>query len=383
MASWISCLSDGLYNNPSYLTGVVIIIFVFIQTKKSNQKEKVSDKKGEVLCDKPSCHRCSRNTELLTRAKNVFDMSFLTSRRKLIRISEALDNPETQASHTNYILHIRSLTSIPVWSYDDLPETYKADYRLLKENIHVFVRDYLDYKSGNNHSFVKEDYGQNDWSKLFFYNQGDFFQEMCYDACYKTYQVFTRCENLMQSCVFGYAFFSVLRPSTRIEKHCGPTNCRLRCHVSVDIPRDAEECSMDVCGTEVKWENDGVVFFDDSLEHSVSYSTNGSSEIALSDGHGPDTVSKAGSSSLPSLPASATDRVYTREHSVNYTSDIYTEHSPLLDVDDPNTVPKTASSLSNPRSSSAADRVVLLLDFWHPDLTFDERMCIQMCFCSD
>ena len=35
----------------------------------------------------------------------------------------------------------------------------------------------------------------------------------------------------------GYAYFSILAPGTRITRHCGPTNFRLRCHLPLIVPK--------------------------------------------------------------------------------------------------------------------------------------------------
>ena len=46
------------------------------------------------------------------------------------------------------------------------------------------------------------------------------------------------------SCPFGSAYFSLLRPGTRLHPHCGPTNARLRAHLGLVVP--SGECRMSV-----------------------------------------------------------------------------------------------------------------------------------------
>jgi aspartate beta-hydroxylase len=38
------------------------------------------------------------------------------------------------------------------------------------------------------------------------------------------------------SCKRGQVKFSVLQPNTHIHSHCGPTNCRIRCHLGLKVP---------------------------------------------------------------------------------------------------------------------------------------------------
>ena len=38
------------------------------------------------------------------------------------------------------------------------------------------------------------------------------------------------------SCKRGQVKFSVLHPETHVHSHCGPTNCRIRCHLGLKVP---------------------------------------------------------------------------------------------------------------------------------------------------
>ena len=70
------------------------------------------------------------------------------------------------------------------------------------------------------------------------------------------------------SCPFGSAYFSLLRPGTRLSAHCGPTNARLRAHLALVVP-DGDICIR--CGDEPprRWVEGEVLLFDDSFEHEV------------------------------------------------------------------------------------------------------------------
>ena len=70
------------------------------------------------------------------------------------------------------------------------------------------------------------------------------------------------------SCPFGSAYFSLLRPGTRLSPHCGPTNARLRAHLGLVVPEGDIRIR---CGDEParKWAEGEVIVFDDSFEHEV------------------------------------------------------------------------------------------------------------------
>ena len=73
------------------------------------------------------------------------------------------------------------------------------------------------------------------------------------------------------SCSIGSAYFSLLRPHTRLAAHCGPTNARLRAHLGLVVPHG--DCEIIVGGETRKWVEGKVVIFDDSFEHEVHNDT--------------------------------------------------------------------------------------------------------------
>lgn len=53
------------------------------------------------------------------------------------------------------------------------------------------------------------------------------------------------------SCSLGSAYFSLLRPHTRLAAHCGPTNARLRAHLGLVVPPG--DCEIIVGGEARCW----------------------------------------------------------------------------------------------------------------------------------
>lgn len=68
-------------------------------------------------------------------------------------------------------------------------------------------------------------------------------------------------------CTRGQVKFSVLHPGTHVWPHCGPTNCRLRAHLGLQVAPGKTSIRV---GEEVRsWSEGGWLIFDDSFEHEV------------------------------------------------------------------------------------------------------------------
>ena len=66
--------------------------------------------------------------------------------------------------------------------------------------------------------------------------------------------------------VAGSAYFSYLSPGARLQRHCGPTNTRLRVHVGIAVPAGA---GLRVGNETRAWLEGAPIVFDDSFEHEV------------------------------------------------------------------------------------------------------------------
>uniref|UniRef100_T1HC09 Asp_Arg_Hydrox domain-containing protein n=1 Tax=Rhodnius prolixus TaxID=13249 RepID=T1HC09_RHOPR len=70
-----------------------------------------------------------------------------------------------------------------------------------------------------------------------------------------------------RTCKRGQTKFSVMSGGTHVWPHCGPTNCRLRAHLGLVVPK--ENIAIRVAEETRKWEEGKVLIFDDSFEHEV------------------------------------------------------------------------------------------------------------------
>jgi aspartate beta-hydroxylase len=65
----------------------------------------------------------------------------------------------------------------------------------------------------------------------------------------------------------GNAYYSLIDPGTRLRRHTGPFNGRLRCHLGLDVP--GKDCEIEIAGERQSWRNDECLIFNDLPPHSV------------------------------------------------------------------------------------------------------------------
>ena len=92
--------------------------------------------------------------------------------------------------------------------------------------------------------------------------------------------------NLMCDTPFSFSFFSTLSANSKIARHSGPCNLRIRCHYPLIVPDG--DIGMKVGDEIIKWEVGKPVFFDDAYEHEVWNNTNKERVVLLFDVWHPD-----------------------------------------------------------------------------------------------
>lgn len=79
---------------------------------------------------------------------------------------------------------------------------------------------------------------QAEWSSIYLYRQGIKQVDMCKNYFPITTNILeTMCPHRMGGCGFGSVYFSKLKQNTKVVEHCGPTNARLRCHLPLNVPK--------------------------------------------------------------------------------------------------------------------------------------------------
>ncbi|KAL7737526.1 hypothetical protein ACLKA6_007653 [Drosophila palustris] len=104
------------------------------------------------------------------------------------------------------------------------------------------------------------------WQQFELFSQGKRLHANCQRAP-------TTCALLAQlpastSCLRGQVKFSAMQAQTHVWPHCGPTNCRLRAHLTLVAP-EPQLTSLRVADQQRTWHEGDLFVFDDSFEHEV------------------------------------------------------------------------------------------------------------------
>uniref|UniRef100_A0ACB8FE22 Uncharacterized protein n=2 Tax=Sphaerodactylus townsendi TaxID=933632 RepID=A0ACB8FE22_9SAUR len=104
-----------------------------------------------------------------------------------------------------------------------------------------------------------------DWSQFTLWQQG----RKNDNACKSVPKTCTLLERFPEAigCRRGQIKYSVMHPGTHVWPHTGPTNCRLRMHLGLVVPK--EGCRIRCAEETRSWEEGKVLIFDDSFEHEV------------------------------------------------------------------------------------------------------------------
>ncbi|XP_051699727.2 aspartyl/asparaginyl beta-hydroxylase isoform X5 [Oryctolagus cuniculus] len=164
------------------------------------------------------------------------------------------------------LYNVNGLKAQPWWTpretgYTELVKTLERNWKLIRdEGLAV-----MDKAQG---LFLPEDENlreKGDWSQFTLWQQG----RKNENACKGAPKTCTLLEKFPETtgCRRGQIKYSIMHPGTHVWPHTGPTNCRLRMHLGLVIPK--EGCKIR-CANETKtWEEGKVFIFDDSFEHEV------------------------------------------------------------------------------------------------------------------
>ncbi|XP_054548218.1 aspartyl/asparaginyl beta-hydroxylase isoform X12 [Talpa occidentalis] len=164
------------------------------------------------------------------------------------------------------LYNVQGLKAQPWWTpketgYTELVKSLERNWKLIRdEGLAV-----MDKAQG---LFLPEDENlreKGDWSQFTLWQQGRKNENACKRAP-KTCSLLDKFPETT-GCRRGQIKYSVMHPGTHVWPHTGPTNCRLRMHLGLVIPK--EGCKIR-CANETKtWEEGKVLIFDDSFEHEV------------------------------------------------------------------------------------------------------------------
>ncbi|XP_025030526.1 aspartyl/asparaginyl beta-hydroxylase isoform X2 [Python bivittatus] len=164
------------------------------------------------------------------------------------------------------LYNVKGLKAQPWWTaketgYTELIKTLEKNWKVIRdEGLAV-----MDRSKG---LFLPEDENlreKGDWSQFTLWQQGRKNENAC-NSVPKTCALLERFSETT-GCRRGQIKYSVMHPGTHVWPHTGPTNCRLRMHLGLVIPK--EGCRIR-CAQETRfWEEGKILIFDDSFEHEV------------------------------------------------------------------------------------------------------------------
>lgn len=178
--------------------------------------------------------------------------------RSYLSVNLKLDEPSYVADMQRPRNFFPGLEALPVH------ETSKFPWAVEVERNFDAIRDELfRYSSSltlDSHPQDLADRGK--WSVLYFFAGGTQ-TEVTRRACPIITEILDDVAGTGQA---GNTYLSVLEGGTHIQKHFGPTNARLRCHLGLSVPEGAKiRIGEDI----YRWEDGKCLIFDDAFEHEV------------------------------------------------------------------------------------------------------------------
>lgn len=164
------------------------------------------------------------------------------------------------------LYNVNGLKAQPWWTpretgYTELVKSLERNWKLIRdEGLMV-----MDKAKG---LFLPEDENlreKGDWSQFTLWQQG----RKNENACKGAPKTCTLLEKFSETtgCRRRQIKYSIMHPGTHVWPHTGPTNCRLRMHLGLVIPK--EGCKIRCANETRSWEEGKVLIFDDSFEHEV------------------------------------------------------------------------------------------------------------------
>ncbi|XP_037135141.1 aspartyl/asparaginyl beta-hydroxylase isoform X3 [Syngnathus acus] len=164
------------------------------------------------------------------------------------------------------LYNVDGLKAQPWWTpnetgYTDLVKALEKNWKMIRDEAMAM----MDQNTGQ---FVPEEENlreKGEWGQYTLWQQGKKSGTSC-QAVPKTCSLLERFPEAT-ACKRGQIKFSVMQPGTHVWPHTGPTNCRLRMHLGLVIPKQG--CTIRCTDQTREWEEGKVLIFDDSFEHEV------------------------------------------------------------------------------------------------------------------
>ncbi|XP_032078465.1 aspartyl/asparaginyl beta-hydroxylase isoform X2 [Thamnophis elegans] len=187
------------------------------------------------------------------------------------------------------LYNVKGLKAQPWWTAKETG--YTELIKSLEKNWKVIRDEGLSVMDRSKGLFLPEDENlreKGDWSQFTLWQQGRKNENAC-NSVPKSCALLERFTEAT-GCRRGQIKYSVMHPGTHVWPHTGPTNCRLRMHLGLVIPK--EGCRIR-CAEETRfWEEGKILIFDDSFEHEVWQDANAYRLIFIVDVWHPELTSQ-------------------------------------------------------------------------------------------
>ncbi|KFB48520.1 aspartyl/asparaginyl beta-hydroxylase [Anopheles sinensis] len=163
------------------------------------------------------------------------------------------------------LYNVVGLRSRPFWTVEQT--TYAADLERVRTHWALIRDEGLKLLNADG-VFVNESENlrdRGDWKQFELFSRGSRLERNCARAPL-TCRLIEQHLPAARSCKRGQVKFSVMLPGTHVWPHCGPTNCRIRAHLGLNVP---DGTYIRVAEKTRSWENGKWLIFDDSFEHEV------------------------------------------------------------------------------------------------------------------
>ncbi|KAJ8010638.1 hypothetical protein DPEC_G00077160 [Dallia pectoralis] len=164
------------------------------------------------------------------------------------------------------LYNVDGLKAQPWWTaketgYVDLVKTLERNWKTIRdEGLSVMDKDTGLFRPEDENLTAK-----GEWTQVTLFQQG----KMVAESCRRSPKTCSFLERYTEAtgCKRGQIKFSVMQPGTHVWPHTGPTNCRLRLHLGLVVPKTG--CKIRCTNETRSWEEGKVLIFDDSFDHEV------------------------------------------------------------------------------------------------------------------
>jgi hypothetical protein len=266
----------------SWFITIFVPLLSFVYWRKWRRKQ--DDPFDISPCPNPNCIRCRKYAAVHAAAQDRLAEMHNPPKRLVQALqygrrgegARSNDGVSPAVGQYPTVLLIPGLAARPV-----VTDMHATCCDTLEKHTNIILQEYLEanaYASWlENNVIQNDDSSSAHWNVLHLLSQG-VWNEGNAALCPETTRIVKSLDNLIQDCIFGNVFLSVLTPGSSIEPHCGPTNARHRLHLALQIPTTEngnDQPVLTVLNMRMTWKQEQAFVFDDSLTHAVDYPRDG------------------------------------------------------------------------------------------------------------